>query len=302
MSATPFARTVAAIATPFHADLGVDHARLAAHAHWLFENGCDGIVLFGTTGEAVSLSAPERKETLERLVASGIDAGQILVGSGCCAASDTVALTVHAGSVGAAGVLVLPPFFYKGVSDEGIARYYDRVIAECGAALPPFYLYHIPRVAGAGVSLRVVSHLVERHGDKIRGYKDSSGDWNNTASILRRHPALDMFVGSESLLMENLRAGGAGCISAGVNVQPGQVRKVVDNWQSDAAEAMFATANSIRKALEKTGPLIPAIKAALARVHHHDGWAATRPPLEPLAHGVAEVLLEELRALGVSGL
>src|ERR1700722_15289333 len=195
MSNAPFARNIAAIATPFHADLGVDFEQLIAHARWLFDHGCDGLVLFGTTGEAVSLTASERKRTLEALVAAGISADKIVVGTGCCAVADAIDLTRHAADAGAAGALVLPPYFYKSVSEDGLARYYDLIISGCGTSLPPIYLYHIPQLAGAGISPDLVAKLVDRHGDQIRGYKDSSGDWSNTGAILARFPALDVYVG-----------------------------------------------------------------------------------------------------------
>jgi 4-hydroxy-tetrahydrodipicolinate synthase len=301
MTNSPFARAVAAIATPFRADLSVDFEHLIGHAHWLFENGCDGIVLFGTTGEAASLALHERKTTLERLLAEGISADSVVVGTGCCAVADTVELTRHAGMAGTAGALVLPPYFYKGISDAGIARYYDRVIADCGALLPPLYLYHIPQVSGLGISPDLVGTLVERHGDKIRGYKDSSGSWSNSQTLLNRYPALDVYVGSETLLLESLRAGGAGCISAGVNVQPREVGKVVEHWQSNEADSLLVAADDVRKSLEKAGPLIPAIKAVLARIHGHEGWAIPRPPLEPLPAPIAISLLADLRRLGIEG-
>ena len=302
MTNSPFARAIAAIATPFDADLGIDFDRLAAHGRWLFERGCDGLVLFGTTGEAASLSSAERQSALERLVAAGISADRIVVGTGCCAIPDTVELTRHAAVTGCAGALVLPPFFYKGVSDEGVARYYDCVIAKCGTSLPPLYLYHIPQTAGVGVAPGVVERLVARHGPKIRGYKDSSGNWSNTASILERFPQLDVYVGSEALLVETLRAGGAGCISASVNVQPSAVRAVLDGWRSREADALQAVASAVRRALEKSGPLVSAVKAVLAAIHRHDGWTTTRPPLEAIGQAERENLFAELRGVGLEGL
>jgi len=301
VSRTPFAHIIAAIATPFRADLGVDNERLTAHARWLFDHGCDGLVLFGTTGEAVSLTLDERKRTLESLVASGIAANRIVVGTGCCATADTVELTSHAGDAGAAGALILPPYFYKGVGDEGIAQAFDRIVTGCGASSPPLYLYHIPQVAGAGISPDLVARLIETHGGKIRGYKDSSGNWSNTQSILARFPALEVYAGSEVFLLDTLRGGGAGCISAGVNVQPSAVRDVMDNQRSCNADISQAAATAVRMALEKSGPLIAATKAVLSRIHRHEGWTTTRPPLVTLPDTAAERLLVELRALGLRG-
>lgn len=301
MSNTPFARVIAAIATPFRSDFGIDFARLGAHARWLLDNGCDGLVLFGTTGEAASLTIEERKLALEMLVAAGIGAEKIVVGTGCCAIADTVELTKHAGSVRVAGALILPPYFYKGISDAGIGRTYDHIFAACGALLPPVYLYHIPQVAGAGVGPDLLGRLIDRHGGAIRGYKDSSGKWDNTRTVLARYPGIDVYVGSETLLVETLRAGGAGCISASVNVQPAAVRAMVESWRSGQADIGQTRATAIRQMLEKSGPLIPAVKAVLGRIHDHDGWAFVRPPLEPLPRLACESLFAELRTLGLKG-
>lgn len=302
MPSEPFAHVIAAIATPFRGDLSVDFGRMIAHAIWLFETGCDGLVLFGTTGEAASLTAGERKAILEHLVKAGIDAEKIVVGTGCCAVADTVELTKHASAIGCAGALVLPPFFYKGLSDEGIIRYFDRVIAECGSSLSALYLYHIPQTAGAGVSPDVVAALVARHGGKIRGYKDSSGNWSNTAAILSRFPQLDVYVGSETLLSENLRAGGAGCISASVNVQPGTVRRVYDGWNTREGEALQNAATGARKSLEQTGALIAAVKTIVGDIHREPEWATVRPPLDPLPQKAHADLLAKLRSYDLEGL
>jgi 4-hydroxy-tetrahydrodipicolinate synthase len=301
MPNAPFARVIAAIATPFCTDLAIDVERMIAHATWLFDHGCDGLVLFGTTGEAASLTLDERKRTFDVLIASGIAANRIVVGTGCCAIADTVELTRHAGAAGAAGALVLPPYFYKGVSNEGIVRTFDYIVAGCGPSLPPLYLYHIPQLAGAGFSPELVGKLIDTHGARIRGYKDSSGNWDNTQTILSRFPALEVYVGSEALLLETLRAGGAGCISGSVNVQPAPVRDVLDNFQSANADTLQAAASAVRTALEKAGPFVAVIKAVLCRIHHYDGWAVTRPPLDALRNAPAESLLSELRARGLTG-
>lgn len=298
----PFARVIAAVATPFRSDLTVDVERLVAHVRWLLGNGCDGLLLFGTTGEAASLAVAERIGALEAVLAGGIPAEKILVGTGCCAIADTVELTKHAFQARCAGALIVPPFYYKGVSDDGVARFYDEVVSGCGSSMPPAYLYHIPQVSGVGVSPKLVAQLVERHSERIRGYKDSSGQWTNTAALLSRFPSLHVYVGSENLLLENLRHGGAGCISAGANVQPARVRRVFEHAHEKDAKEMLAAANAVRFALEKTGPLIPAVKAVLAALHRDESWLTTRPPLDVLTDNKRDALLLELRALGLEGL
>ena len=298
-----FAHVLPAMTTPFKpGSLEVDTGLLAKHARWLLANGCDGLVLFGTTGEAASLSVAERKSTLEKLLEADIDAGKVLVGTGCCAAADTVELTRHAARLKCAGVLFLPPFFYKGVSDVGTALAYDMAIAGCGSEIPPVYLYNIPQVSGVPIGSDLVAQLIDRHGDLIRGYKDSSGQWANTAEILSRFPQLHMYVGSEQLLLANLRAGGVGCISASANVQPAGLRRIFEGWRGPSADGLQASATEVRLALEKPGPLLPATKAMVGEIHGEPAWFMTRPPLVPLAEPARAALREKLRALGVEGL
>jgi 4-hydroxy-tetrahydrodipicolinate synthase len=298
----PFAHILPAIATPFHSDLSVDVGLLAAHAKWLLANGCDGIVLFGTTGEAASLTVAERMQTLEQLIAAGIEADRLLVGTGASAMPDAVELMRHVSRLHCAGALLLPPFFYKGVSAVGVARFYDLAIESCRADAPRIYLYHIPQVSGVSVGPDLVAKLVAHHGDLIHGYKDSSGQWSNTAELLSRFPQLHVYVGSEQYLLANLRGGGAGCISASANVQPQGLRKVFDNWQAKDADVLQAHATAVRTALENPGPLLPATKAMVGEIHHNPAWFVPRPPLEPLAASARETLRESLKKLGVEGL
>jgi 4-hydroxy-tetrahydrodipicolinate synthase len=268
----------------------------------LLAHGCDGLVLFGTTGEAASLTVAERKTTLERLLEAGIDAGKVLVGAGCCAAADTIELMRHTARLECAGVLLLPPFFYKGVSDAGTARAYDAAIAGCDSHVPPVYLYHIPQVSGVSIGPDLVAQLIARHGDLIRGYKDSSGQWSNTAEILARFPQLHMYVGSEQLLLDNLRSGGVGCISASANAQPSGLRRIYENWRGPNADALQAGATEIRLALEQPGPLLPATKAMVGEIHGEPAWFTPRPPLMSLTAPARTALREKLHRLGVEGL
>jgi 4-hydroxy-tetrahydrodipicolinate synthase len=303
MTTEAFAHVLPAMTTPFKPDtFEVDTKLLATHAKWLLAHGCDGLVLFGTTGEAASLSVAERKAALESLLEAGIDAGKVLVGTGCCAISDTVDLMRHVARYECAGVLLLPPFFYKGVSDAGIARAYDMAIAGCGSHVPPIYLYHIPQVSGVPIGPDLVALLIDRHGELVRGYKDSSGQWANTAEILSRFPGLHMYVGSEQLLLDNLRHGGVGCISGSANVQPLGLRRIYENWRGPNADALQASTTAVRLALETPGPLLAATKAMVGEIHGEPAWVTPRPPLMPLPEPARDALRKNLQALGVEGL
>jgi 4-hydroxy-tetrahydrodipicolinate synthase len=298
-----FAHVTAAITTPFRPDdLSVDFELLVRHAHWLLGNGCDGLALFGTTGEAASLSLAERIAILERLLKSGIEPRRVLVGTSACAVADVVELTRRCAELGCAGALIMPPFFFKGVSVDGALRFYAEVFAVCGKALPPVYLYHIPQNSGVAVGPELVGRLLERFGAKIRGYKDSSGQWANTAEIRARFPQLETFVGSEALLLSNLNAGGAGCISAGVNVQPAATRELYANWRSAQAASLQEAVSGVRKALEGAGPIITSTKAAIAALHREPAWAIPRPPLDALPQSQREALESLLRELKLAGL
>jgi len=302
-AAAAFAHVTAAIATPFRADdLSVDFELLERHAHWLLSNGCDGLVLFGTTGEAASLSLAERAIVLEHLLKCGIEPRRVLVGTSACAIAEVVELTRRCAQLGCAGALIMPPFFFKGVSVDGALSFYLEVFARCGAALPPIYLYHIPQNSGVAVGPELVARLLERFATKIRGYKDSSGDWANTVEIRARFPQLETFVGSEALLLANLNAGGAGCISASVNVQPVATRQLYDHWRSGQAGSLQEELSRLRKTLERAGPLITSTKAAVAALHREPAWAIPRPPLVALSPSEQTALASQLRELRLAGL
>src|SRR5580765_8183905 len=193
--------------TPFHPDLSVDAERFVDHCRWLLAEGASGLAVFGTTSEANALSIGERTDLLERLIDAGIPAGVLLPGTGCCALPDTVTLTRHATQNGCFGVLMLPPFYYKGVSDDGLFASFAEVIERVGDARLRIYLYHIPPVSMVPISLALIERLLERYPGTIAGIKDSSGDWNNTRAMLERFQprGFDVFAGAESFLLATLR-------------------------------------------------------------------------------------------------
>src|SRR6266576_1975751 len=218
---------LAPVVTPFKADLSPDRERFMRHCQWLLSQNC-GLAPFGTTSEANSMSTDERISLLEALIAAGIDPSRMMPGTGCCSITDTVELTAHAVKHGCAGVLMLPPFYYKDVSEEGLYRYFSEVVQRVGDARLKIYLYHIPRVAVVGITTGLVERLLAAYPNAIAGLKDSSGDWNNTKTFLDAfaRDRFDVFVGSESFLLANMRNGGAGTISATANVNSAAIHKL----------------------------------------------------------------------------
>jgi 4-hydroxy-tetrahydrodipicolinate synthase len=291
---------LAPVITPFTARLEPDAARLARHCRWLLASDV-GLAVFGTNSEANSLSVPEKVALLDALVEAGVPPARMMPGTGCCAFPDTVALTRRAVTLGCAGVLMLPPFYYKGVSDDGLFASYAEVIERVGDARLRIYLYHIPPVSQVGISLGLIERLLDRYAGTIAGIKDSSGDWNNTRAMLERFQprGFDVFAGSEVFLLATLRAGGAGCISATANVNPGPIAKLACTWQAGDASAQQAALDAVRTAFQKF-PMIPALKAAVAHFSGDDACATVRPPLVALTAEQRKQLLAALEPTGFS--
>lgn len=280
MKPDPFARVVAAVATPFDSDGRVAMAAQVAHCRWLLKQGCDGLLLFGSTGEAPSLTLAERQTIVARLINEGIAADRLLVGTGCCALDDTVLLTRHALDLGCAGALVVPPFFFKNLDDDGLLAYYKQLVDGISGSNSWLYLYHFPQTSGAPIGGDLVARIIEACPGAVRGYKDSSGDWENSRAIAERFPGLDVYVGTEARMSDLLALGGAGCISATANVQPAAIAAIVaaeSSQRSECQTRVSATRNAFAGV-----PLVSAVKAVLARIHADDGWNRVRAPLTTL--------------------
>jgi len=289
---------LAPVVTPFDARLRPDTGRLARHCRWLVDQDV-GLAVFGTNSEANSLSVSEKVALLEALVKSGLPAERMMPGTGTCAFPDTVELTRAAMRLGCAGVLMLPPFYYKGVSDEGLFRSYAQVIERVAEPRLRIYLYHIPPVSQVPISLELVERLVQAFPGTIAGIKDSSGDWSNTQAMLERFQprGFDVFAGSERFLLATLRAGGAGCITAVANVNPAAIARLARDWRAGDAERQQAALDAIRAAFQQF-PMIPALKAAIAHYADDPDWAAVRPPLVELDEAQRRTLDQALANLG----
>lgn len=281
--------------TPFDARGGVDVARLAAHVKDLFAHGVEGVAPFGTTGEFPSLAAAERMQGLEGLLAAGIPAARVVPGTGASALPDAVALTRHAVRSGTPRCLIVPPFFFKDVSDEAVYAYYARLIDSVGEAALRVYLYHIPQFSGVPVRPDVVARLVKAYPATIAGVKDSSGDYKNTQALLARVPQLSILVGHEPHLPQLLRDGGAGTICGVANVFPAMIAALVKPAVTAADEAQIAAFLKILFSY----PFLSAFKAMRAAQTGDAGWNALRTPWMPLDDARHAKLLAELAEAGL---
>ena len=290
------------VLVPLRPDLGIDPERFVAHARRLLAQGCHGLALFGTTSEANSFSVAERKALVEEVVGAGIPPERLMVGTGCCALTDSVELTRHAMEVGCRRVLMLPPFYYKGMSDEGLFRSFAEVVERVGNPDLGVFLYHFPKLSGVPVTEGLIALLVDAFPEVVAGVKDSSGDWSNTRMMLDRFPGLAIFPGSEEFLLDGLRAGAAGCITATSNVNAAGARAVFDAWNDghDDAEARQEAATAIRRAIDRH-PGIPAQKYLIARYRNDPAWRAVRPPMVALADDAGRDLLDALAGTEFDG-
>jgi 4-hydroxy-tetrahydrodipicolinate synthase len=289
---------LAPVLTPFDANLEADTARFIAHCQWLVANGAS-LAIFGTNSEAASLSIDERLRLTEALLEAGLPAARMMPGTGACALPDTIELTKAAVQAGCAGVLMLPPFYYKGVSDEGLFRAYARVIEAVADERLRVYLYHIPAVSGVPITLTLIERLLKAFPKTIAGVKDSSGDWKNTAAMLERFQpqGFDVFAGSENFLLANMRGGGAGCITATGNVNPSAIVQLYKTWQQADADAQQSKLDAQRAAFAQF-PMIPAMKAAIALKSGRKDWAHVRPPLVDLDAAQQQALAASLDSAG----
>jgi 4-hydroxy-tetrahydrodipicolinate synthase len=291
------AGVLAPVLTPFEASLEPDLPRWIAHCRWLLKAGCSGLAIFGTTSEANSLSVDERERMLDAILEAGVDPAVLLPGTGCCALPDTVRLTRRAVQAGCAGVLVLPPFYYKSVSEEALFRSYAEVIERVADPQLRMFLYHIPQVSAVPITMRLIERLRAAYPQIAAGMKDSSGDWNNTKAVLDAFPGFRVFAGSERFLLANLRNGGVGCITATANLNAAAIDRLYRNWRTPDAERLQGELDAVRAAFEAL-PLIAALKAALSRFRADPGWTALRPPLLQLTAGQQAQLLSSLQAAG----
>ena len=268
----------AAVLTAMHADLTVDLDRTAAHCHWLLANGCNGLAVMGTTGEANSLGITERLALLDGLVARGVPGAKMLPGTGTTAITDTVLLTQKAREIGCRGALLLPPFYYKGPSDDGLLAYFSEVFDRVGGGIS-IYLYNFPQQSAIPFSVDFFARLLKKYPTQFKGVKDSSGNFENGKSYVEAFAkdGFEVYAGDDTLLLPLLKLGGAGCITAAGNMNSAAAAKVYANWDNQTGESQAAILAATRKAAISV-PLISGLKALKARQTGDTGWLNIRPP------------------------
>jgi 4-hydroxy-tetrahydrodipicolinate synthase len=284
--------------TPLDAAGAPDARMLSAHVERLFAAGVDGIALFGTTGEGQSFSVAQRRDGLDALLAAGISPGRIVAGTGCAALADTIELTRHAVSAGCAGALVLPPFFFKGPSEEGIYASYARLIDGVADARFRLYLYHIPQVTGVPIPHDVISRLATTYPGVLAGIKDSEGNLIHTRSLLERFRTLSVFVGHEPHLPAALAVGGAGTICGVANLYPRLMRRLHDHALTSGAKDELARVHAFVALLDRV-PIFAAFKALLAELTGDPKWEALCPPLVPMDRDMRRALVASVARAGL---
>lgn len=290
-----------AVATPLDSDLNPDSAKLDRQCRWLLNNGCDGLALLGTTGEANSFSVAERKTILEGVLAGGVKPDQLAPGVGVAAIPETIELTRHALGLGVTRVVMLPPFYYKNVSDDGVFAAFSRIIDGVADARLRVVLYNFPQQSGVPLSLDLVARLIAAYPGIVGGIKDSSGKFETALGYCGLDDDFAVMVGSDPLFAQVLQAGGAGCITAVSNLCVPDLRVVYDAWNDPSRAEELARAQSRLEGWREVslayGTQLPAIKALLARRDGDEGWNRLRPPLLPLSPEQRRDLDERMKTL-----
>ena len=269
---------IAAVATPVAEDGSPDVGRATKLARFLLDNGCDGLNVLGTTGEATSFSREERMVVMNAYKAAGLPLERLMVGTGAAAVADAVALTRHAAELGFAGALVLPPFYYKGVPDDGLAAYIGALVQATTPKPVPIYLYHFPAMSGLPWHVALIKRLLDAHPKRIVGLKDSSGDMPFARAAAAIAPDFAVFPSTEACLIEARAGAFAGCISATANCNPDLCGRA---WRSGDAVAL-EQAVAIRKLFDGK-PLVSGVKALLAHIHGDPQLSRVKPPLAPFS-------------------
>jgi len=298
MAAARIKGVLSPVVTPFKRDLSPDVGRFIAHCKWLLSQDC-GLAVFGTNSEANSMSADERMALLETVVAAGVPTDRMMPGTGACSITEAARVSAHATKLGVSGVLMLPPFYYKGVPEEGLFRFFSEVVQRVGDERLRVYLYHIPPVSAVAITHKLVERLMKAYPRQIAGMKDSADDWPHTRSMIEAfaRDGFDVFSGNEKPLIDNIKAGGAGCISATANINPGKIAETYEKYATRDGEKLQLWINDVRGVMQGY-VMIPALKYCIAHYGRDAAWTPVRPPLVETAEAQGREMIAKLDKLG----
>ncbi len=298
MAAARIKGVLSPVVTPFKRDLSPDTGRFIAHCKWLLSQDC-GLAVFGTNSEANSMSADERMGLLDAAVAAGVPTDRMMPGTGACSITEAARVSAHATKLGVGGVLMLPPFYYKGVPEEGLFRFFSEVVQRVGDDRLRVYLYHIPPVSAVPITHKLVERLMKAYPKQIAGMKDSSDDWPHTKSMIEAFgkDGFDVFSGNEKPLVENVKVGGAGCISATANINPGKIAETYHKVGTPEGDKLQAWINEVRGVMQGY-VMIPALKYCIAHYGADASWTPVRPPLVETDEKTGKDMIAKLDKLG----
>ena len=279
MAAARIKGVLSPVVTPFKRDLSPDVGRFIAHCKWLLSQDC-GLAVFGTNSEANSMSARERMGLLDAIVSAGVPTDRMMPGTGACSINEAARVSAHATKNGVAGVLMLPPFYYKGVPEEGLFRFFSEVVQRVGDDRLRVYLYHIPPVSAVPITHKLVERLMKAYPKQIAGMKDSADDWAHTKSMI-----------------DNIKSGGAGCISATANINPGKIAETYKKYATPEGEKLQGWINEVRGVMQGY-VMIPALKYCVAHYGSDAAWTPVRPPLVETDEKAGKDMIAKLDKLG----
>jgi len=286
--------------TPLTASFEPNIPALVRHAQWLLESGSDGVALLGSTGEANSLTLEQRLSIIEQ-TARELPPDRLMLGTGSCALQDSVRLTKASVDAGVFSVLVIPPFYYKPQSDESVLRFYSELISSVDEPRLRIIFYNFPKLSGYNFSVKILQELKQRFGDIAAGIKDSSGEWKNMLGIVQNIPDFMVYTGTEALLLDILKKGGAGCITATANLIAPECQRVYQAWKNNkqkVAEQAQMNLTDLRKSLENY-PLVSELKSLFAAHTNAEEWENMLPPFAPILDKQVEELKEQIKGLGL---
>ena len=288
----------AAAVSPFREDGSLDATKLVKYCQYLTtEGGCDGVAPMGTTGEGNSISFRQKMELAGAFADMGFDPTRAIFGTGACATQDAIDLSKSALDAGFPNVLVLPPFYYKNPSDEGLYRYFSRLIESVGDDRLRVYLYHFPQMSATPIPVNVAVRLKNEFGSVVAGLKDSSGDMSQSLAFANATGGVDadfdVYPSSEALFFEGLDGGCAGIISGSTNAFANYARKGCAAGPDSEAFGLIKAA----RAVASKYPLVAAMKQMEAWRTGDESWTRMAPPLVPLDDGQKKNLKADLEAL-----